>query len=119
MQLQSELQHRTQLENQKLELQTSNHEYESEIRSAQKQVQPIKDKLKECKEEKRDLEDARQVCENEIRSKLEKIKANGDELRKIITRIKRYGHVSTRNSYMIVTEVTVSQGLVNPLVPRM
>lgn len=101
LQLQSELQHRTQLENQKLGLQTRNHEYESEIRSAQKQVQPIKEKLKECKEEKRELEDAREVCEDEIRSTLERIRANGDELRKKIVLIKRYDHVSTRYSCMI------------------
>ena len=84
------MQRRTQLEEQKADLTSSNNSFEREIKEAEKQLDPIQKTLNDLKEEKAAIEANKEKHAEEVRSVLESIKQNGNKVRELHSEIERY-----------------------------
>ena len=90
LEIASKLQRRSQLEEQKAELTSSNSSSEREVREAEKQLDPIQRKLSILKEQNAEVERAREKHAEKVRSDLESIKQNGNKVRELDADIFRY-----------------------------
>ena len=86
----SKLQRRSQLEDQKADLTSSNSSFEREIREAERQLDPIQKTLRNLEERKAELEEAKDKHAEEVRGTLEPIKQNGNKVRELDSEINRY-----------------------------
>lgn len=88
--LQAQLQKRTQLEDQKAEMSSTNQSFEREIREALTRLQPIKDELGEKSEYKRNTEESKEKNDDDVRNKLQKIKTSCGEIKEKSEWIEKY-----------------------------
>ena len=86
----SKLQRRSQLEDQKADLTSSNSSFEREIREAERQLDPIQRTLRDLEERKAEIEYSKDKHAEEVRSALEPIKQNGNKIRELDSEINRY-----------------------------
>ena len=90
LELQTQLQRRIQLEDNKAELASTNQSYEREIREASTRLQPIKNDLGEKMENKNYIEMAKDRNDEELRVKLDKIKTSCGKIKEKSESIERY-----------------------------
>lgn len=84
------MQRRSQLEEQKAELSSSNSSFEREIKEAEKQLSPIQNKMKDLEKQQTAIKNEKDRHAEEIRSTLEAIMHSGNRVRELNAEIKRY-----------------------------